>query len=104
LPVGRYTIFDPATQNFTVVPVFPERNSLRMPLYHRLDLGLIWKFKPKWGESDLTFSVYNALNRRNPYLIYFEQINDSNGNPTKFEARQISLFPIIPAITFNFKF
>jgi hypothetical protein len=76
-----------------------------MVAYHRLDLGMVYKLKPKRGESDLTFSIYNVYNRKNPYFIYIEAIE--NGDETKilgFRAKQVSLFPVIPSVTYNFKF
>ncbi|MEL7535358.1 MAG: hypothetical protein AAFN10_28970, partial [Bacteroidota bacterium] len=61
-------------------------------------------FFPKWGDSDLTISAYNAYNRRNPYFIYPEEITNDNGVTTGFQAQQVALFPVIPSITYNFKF
>lgn len=105
LPVGRFVIQDIEGGDLTIVPEYLQRNSFRMAAYHRLDLGLVWKFKRKWGESDLTFSVYNAYNRRNPYFIYFEELRDETTDLlTGFEAKQVSLFPVIPSVTYNFKF
>jgi len=104
LPTGRYFIQEIDGGRPLVVPEFLERNGFRMPDYHRLDLGLVWKFNPKWGSSDLTFSIYNAYNRRNPYFIYFEELKDANDQTIGFRARQVTLFPIIPTITYNFKF
>ncbi len=105
LPPGRFFLQDVVGGNPTVVPRFQQRNDLRMPNYHRLDLGLVWKFFPRWGESDLTFSIYNAYNRLNPYFIFFEEIKDANTNQTLgFQAKQVSLFPVIPSVTYNFKF
>lgn len=80
-------------------PLYGDRNSLRVPAYHRLDLGFVIKFAPKWGESDITISAYNAYNRRNVYFILFDR-DDSGRN----KAEQVSLFPIIPSVTYNFKF
>lgn len=104
LPEGRYITLDQATLNPVVVPIYPARNSLRMPAYHRADLGFTWKFDPQWGESDITFSIYNLYNRRNPYIVYFEEVRNSQQEIIGFEGRQISLFPVIPAATWNFKF
>jgi hypothetical protein len=107
LPVGRFIVQDINGSNFNlrVIPEYLERNSFRMAAYHRLDLGLVWKFKRRWGDSDLTFSVYNAYNRRNPYFIYFEELRDKNTDLiTGFKAKQVSLFPVIPSVTYNFKF
>lgn len=104
LPEGRYVAFDQATLKPVIVPVYPGRNSLRMPDYHRGDLGFTWKFDPRWGESDITISIYNIYNRRNPYIVFFQEVRNEAQEIEGFEARQVSLFPIIPAATWNFKF
>jgi hypothetical protein len=85
------------------------RNNVRLPAYNRLDLSLVWKFKPKWGKSDLTLSVYNVYDRLNPYIIYIDiptaATNSKSLNiPSGVTVQQISLFPIIPSLTYNFKF
>jgi outer membrane cobalamin receptor len=103
LPVGRILVQGPLDANPVVVPVYTERNAFRMPAYDRMDLGLIYKLRPKWGEADLTLSIYNVYNRKNPYFIYFQQVKNSAGD-VNYQAKFIYLFPIIPSITFNFKF
>jgi hypothetical protein len=56
-------------------------------------------------ERDLTFSIYNAYDRRNAYFVYFEVTrNPTTDIPDGFRAQQVSLFPIIPSVTYNFKF
>jgi hypothetical protein len=91
-PGGNYWIDN------RLVPYYTERNGYRMPAYHRLDLSATWKL----GEhSNLNFSIYNAYNRMNAYAIYFRQ---NRTDPTKTEAVQITLFPIIPSVTYNFNY
>lgn len=113
LPPGRFTFQDVYGGEFeSVVPHYLDRNNFRLPPYHRLDLGLVIKFFPKWGESNLTLSVVNAYDRRNTFFIFlepeFNQVQDDNGNtfevPDRIAARQVSLFPVLPALTWNFKF
>lgn len=113
LPTGRFTYQDVYGAPFqAIIPIYQDRNTYRLPPYNRLDLGLVWRFFPKWGESDLTISVVNAYDRRNTFFIYFEpeyeKGMDTDGNaieiPTRIAARQVSLFPILPSITWNFKF
>ncbi|HRW75343.1 MAG TPA: TonB-dependent receptor [Saprospiraceae bacterium] len=110
LPVGRLPFQDiPGGQSQPVVPVYGDRNNLRQPAYHRLDLGLVIGFKPRWGESDLTISIYNAYNRRNPYFLYLDAETRTNTDlgieeVVGIKARQVSLFPILPALTYNFTF
>jgi hypothetical protein len=88
----------------TIVPIYSERGGFRMPPNHRADFGVVYTMFPKWGESDLTLSIYNVYNRRNPFFIFLDIENDDLGIPTTVVAKQVSLFPIIPAITWNFKF
>ena len=105
IPVGRFFLQDIGGGNPEfVVPVYSLRNSFRMPNFHRMDLGIVCKFWHRWGTSDLTMSVYNAYDRRNPFFLYIDIINDNNGIPQAFKAKQVSLFPILPSLTYNFKF
>jgi hypothetical protein len=95
-PSGRYLV------DGNVVPLYTERNGYRMPVYHRLDVGLTWQRKksPRF-ESSWNFSIYNVYGRSNAYAINFQP--DPN-NSAKTQAVQLSLFRFIPAITYNFKF
>ena len=95
-------------QDAFVIPNYESRNNFRAPSYNRLDVGLVWKFNPKWGKSDLTFSVYNVYNRLNPFIITITQdfgdASDDLDIPAGAKVEQISLFPVIPAVTYNFSF
>jgi len=106
LAEGRFTVQDVDGLNFRTIPIYPEaRNTERLNAYNRLDLGVVWKLKPRWGEADLTFSIYNAYDRRNPYFVYFEEVrNDNDTVIESIQSKQVSLFPVIPTITYNFKF
>lgn len=80
-----------------------QRNNYRLAPYHRLDLSATLKNKPgKKFESSWNFSFFNVYNRYNPYIIYFD--TEYNSENISIEAKQISLFPFIPSITYNFKF
>jgi outer membrane cobalamin receptor len=110
-PSGKYQM-DGVIYNY-----FTERNGYRMPNYHRMDVGVTLygkEFKlvkdPISGEevqkkkkfqSNWNFSVYNAYARENAFSISFRQNED---NPEQSEAVQLSLFKIIPSITYSFKF
>lgn len=91
-PAGNYWM------DRRLVPYYTERNGYRMPAYHRLDLSATWKLGEK---SSLNFSVYNVYNRMNAYAIYFRQMKS---DPLKTEAVQITMFPFIPSVTYNFAF
>jgi hypothetical protein len=99
LPVARYSI------NGEIIEEYGPRNSYRMDPYHRLDLSVTWITKQtKNWESSWNFSIYNVYNRKNPYFIYFDYEGDASDGTFQTSAKQVSLFPILPAVTWNFKF
>jgi hypothetical protein len=107
LPFQRAIILDVTNSVPLLVPIYGDRNTFRMAPFHKIDIGMVYKFKPKWGESDLTINIYNLYNRRNPFFIYFDsefQDNNEEAFPSNIQAKQVSLFPILPALTYNFKF
>jgi hypothetical protein len=79
---------------------YGDKNSFRMPAYHRLDLGVQFHKKKRWGERTWEVSLYNAYSRQNPYY-YFPESRGSGNRPV---VTQVSLFPIIPAVSYHFKF
>lgn len=92
-------------------PLYGERNNARLPDYHRLDVGFTWKNKEtKKFKSSWNFSVYNAYNRANAYAIYFRKASEEDAEKHEFVkegdtvAVQVTLFKIIPSITWNFEF
>ncbi len=99
MPVGRYII------QGNIVNQYGEVNQFRMPPYHRLDLSLTRKIatRKKWT-SELNLSVFNVYNRANPYFIYFQAIGDLETYTLEIKAIQVSLFPIIPSLSWNFIF
>ena len=54
----------------------------------------------KHYEREWVFGLYNTYSRQNAYFVYFE-IDALTSKPT---AKQVSLLPIIPSVSFNFKF
>ena len=108
LPTERYVIGGDVYTQFT------SRNGYRMDPYHRMDIGATYtptkknkKFKSSWN-----FSIYNIYSRKNPYFIYFaiegleenvDNQNIQNGN-VEAKAYQVSIFPILPSVTWNFNF
>ena len=103
-----------------IITVWSKRNQYRLNPYHRLDISLTINSKPfkkkvnietskvekvnKKVTSSWNFSVYNAYNRANPYFIFFDFSGDPLQGTAEFGASQVSLFPILPSVTWNFKF
>jgi len=83
------------------VYIYESKNASRMPSFHRLNIGAEWKGKQKKRYAwTIDFGVYNAYNRKNPFLLYIGPKEDTSEN----EYKQLSLFPILPYINYNFKF
>lgn len=86
-----------------VIPVYSERNSERLPAYHRLDLSATYtppKNKNRNFKSSWNFGIYNLYGRKNAVSLSFRNNDDTGMN----EAVRLSLFGIIPSVTYNFKF
>ncbi len=105
--LATQTYYDPTLGSF--IDYEPERNNFKMPDYHRMDIGMNFhvphkrsgdagKSKGGWlknAEHIVNISVYNVYNHQNPYMLY------SAGDGTLY---QISIFPILPSLSYRFKF
>jgi hypothetical protein len=101
LPERFYLIEGVLAQQFSAL------NQYRLNSYHRLDFSATYVPKPnstKKFRSSWVFSVYNIYSRMNPYFIYIDQEGSVADNTLQVQAKQVSLFPIIPSVTWNFKF
>ncbi len=106
LPTGRMPFrvgYDGQTgePKFVFIDLYDKINSYRLPSYHRADISFTYTHKKtaKW-ESSWNFSVYNIYNRANPFFVYF--VPDIEKQEVK--AYMVYLFPILPAVAWNFKF
>lgn len=85
------------------VASYSDRNSDRLPAYHRLDLSVNYvpnrkpnnRLKGEW-----VLGIYNAYNRKNAASISFGQNVETGAN----EATRTAIFGIVPSLTYNFKF
>ena len=101
-PITAPTGFFNTTDN-TRIPIYSERNAVRIPDYHRLDitytLGQGHRRNKKWRHY-WTFGFYNLYGRRNAYSVFFSQNAFSN-----IQANRLSVLgSAFPAITYNFRF
>jgi hypothetical protein len=107
LPVGEYYAYGSGiTSGFT--PAFPlldyeKKNSYRMKPYNRLDIAIQYDHLiAKKIRSTIEFSIYNVYNRANPFFYQIEQQASESGPGTR-KLQQISLFPIMPSISWSIK-
>ena len=99
LPTYSYyaqTISDFYTKRIAVIE---DKNSFRMAPYHRLDVSISFSKKLRKHTRTWIISAYNAYNRKNPFFIYNERVGSGENKFT-----QINLYPIIPSVTYKFKF
>jgi len=94
-PNGQYEIAG------IVAPNYGLRNENRLPAYHRMDISATYtpKKQKRW-KNEWVFGIYNLYNRKNAASIAFRQNTKTMTN----EAVRFSIFGIVPAITYNFKF
>jgi len=110
LPVGRF--FFPinnipgegaVSQNYS--SLYNDRNGFKLNPYNRLDLGIKRTKKRGNFESIWRFDIYNTYSNRNPYFVYADNsYNDPFSQGRRFAAKQVSLLPVIPSASWNFKF
>jgi carboxypeptidase-like protein/TonB-dependent receptor-like protein len=96
-PTGKYVFQD------ITIPSYNSRNEDRLPTYHHLDVSatLIPKAKrEKRWKAEWVFGIYNLYSRKNAASISFRQDYETGNN----EAVRLSIFGIVPSVTYNFKF
>ncbi|MFH1319198.1 MAG: TonB-dependent receptor [Bacteroidota bacterium] len=105
LPISTYRAYNAGAYNagekgaYSEIDNYVDRNSFREPAYHRMDLSATFTRTTGRWERSLNISVYNLYNRKNPFYLFLDH-NDDNETVLK----QLSLFPIIPSISYNLKF
>lgn len=100
LPTNYYFI------DQAIVPQYSELNAYRLFPYHRLDLSAVLtprQKKPRKWQGSWAFSIYNIYSRQNPYFLYVDTEGDLSTG-VKASVKQVSIFPILPSVTYNFKF
>jgi len=87
------------------------RNNFRMPSYHRLDVTVNFHKQKKYGTRTWSVGIYNAYNRQNPFFLYwgYEDISGHDEQEWVYEdskpaLKQVSLFPVIPFVSYTLKF
>ena len=96
-PNGQYEY-----QGITV-PSYSLRNENNLPSYHHLDVSATYTPKPdkkKGWQAEWVFSIYNLYSRHNAASISFRQNAETGTN----EAVRLSIFGIVPSVSYNFKF
>jgi hypothetical protein len=84
---------------------YSEKNSFRAEAYHRMDIGIQFHKKKRHHERTWEVSVYNLYNRRNPFFYQLNTVtNEQTNQPVRTVFQRYSVFPIVPSVTYGFKF
>ena len=81
--------------------LFGDRNNARLPDYHRLDFALNLYNDYGWGRQKLSIGAYNVYNRRNPFFVDF--VRDRTDSD-RFVAESVSIFPLVPNVSYSLSF
>ena len=92
---------------YQFVETYGKRNNQRMQAFHHLDVGIQIKtkksFKRKW-EGMWEVSVYNVYNNKNAFFYMIDLEDHWDSNNSRYVLKKICIFPIIPSVSYNFKF
>lgn len=103
LPREKYTSVEGYDELY-----MPERNNYKMPAYHRLDLSVNFTKQKKRGTRIWNVSIYNAYFHKNAFLIQpvtkyiYEERSMIERHQSEYQ--KISIFPIIPSVSYTYKF
>jgi len=81
-----------------IIEYYGNKNNFKLTAYHRLDVSINLTKQKKKGIRVWSFGAYNVYNHQNPYMIYVKEVNGQN------KLYQKSLFPVIPYLSYNYKF
>lgn len=89
--------------------IYEQPNNVALPAYHRLDIGMNFHLKTRRGnESIWNLSIYNVYSRINPMFAYLQKENtytpDGDLSNEHFVAYGYGLIPILPTISYTFRF
>ena len=78
---------------------YENKNDFREPAYHRMDVSATFTRRAGKYEKSWNLGIYNLYNRKNPFYLHFDH-NENNVRVLK----QLSLFPIMPSVSYSIKF
>lgn len=109
LPIERYASPSSTLNGFFggEIEYYESRNGYRMASYHRMDVGINFHKQRKWWDRTWSIGAYNAYSRKNPFFLYFDTSYTVDANGTtqpQQQLVQVSLFPVVPYISYSFKF
>ncbi len=97
--------YNPNYPGLDIADYVTSRNNYRLPPSHRLNIGFNfhrWNRKG-WGETIWNISVYNVYNQMNPNFAFMSR-EWTNDGKVRYIMKKITILPILPSISYTFKF
>lgn len=91
-----HTNYDPTDNS---AHIYNGKNNVRLPSYHRLDVGVNFTKEKQKGTRIWSLSVYNLYNQQNAFFFFYKK-----NNQNEISLHQITIFPILPTLTYRFLF
>lgn len=100
IDLGNYYYNDPAqSYQLNTAEEYNGKNGYRMPDYHKLDLGVSFTKAKTRGIRIWSFGLYNVYNQQNPFMLFYKKNKQQENS-----LHQLTLFPIIPSVSYSFAF
>ncbi|MFT5744835.1 MAG: hypothetical protein ACI920_000199 [Saprospiraceae bacterium] len=91
VPIGKYEVGE------QIIDVYGDRNNYRLNHHHRADISATWRKEKENGfRQSWSVALYNVYFHRNPEYLYIDPLENT--------AQEITLFGLIPSVTYNFEF
>ena len=105
-PFDQQTIYPTGNYNFKYHEntYYGAKNSFRAEAYHRLDLAIQLHKQKKRHERTWEFGLYNAYNRKNPFYYQIKASDSEIDYSSSSKLQRVSLFPVVPSFSYQFKF
>ncbi|MCB0585162.1 MAG: TonB-dependent receptor [Phaeodactylibacter sp.] len=107
LPAEQYDLILPGSGEPPVTVIeYGQKNAYRMPIYHRLDLGVNFYFDTDQVRHTVNVGVYNLYNRKNPlyYDLRNRYVEEEGQVKLKKEFVPVSIIPMLPSLNYSLKF
>ena len=83
---------------------YDKRNNFKTDDFHRLDISLQMKKEKRKSTRTWEFGIYNAYNQKNPFFYYEDEEFDNNRGTSEGILKKVSLFPILPSVSYILEF
>ncbi len=105
IPEDKTVIMNPNYGSIEVADFVTSRNNYRLPPSHRLNIGFNFHRMNRkgWGETIWNISVYNVYNQMNPNFAFLSREWTDDGK-VRYIMEKVTILPILPSISYTFKF